>query len=93
MELNFWRGLLRKRPHDKANKGDTPLHEAAREGYTETVAALLKAGADHKAQNEFGATPLHRAARKSCTETVAALLADGADANAKDSLLFPALAG
>ena len=31
MELNFWRGLLRKR-----------LHEAARIGRTETVAALLK---------------------------------------------------
>ena len=29
MELNFWRGPLRKRPHDKTNKGDTPLQRAA----------------------------------------------------------------
>ena len=42
--------MLRKRPHDKTNKGDTPLHKAAREGYTETVAALLKYGADPNAK-------------------------------------------
>ena len=54
--------MLRKRSHDKTNKGDTPLHEAAWEGHTETVAALLKAAADPNAKDSSGDTPLHKAA-------------------------------
>ena len=56
MELNFWRGLLRKR-----------LHEAARIGRTETVAALLAADADRYAKDIKGRTPLQWATENAHT--------------------------
>jgi len=44
------------------NDDHTPLLVAAREGYTEIVAELLKAGADINAtEPTFGAVPLHKA--------------------------------
>ena len=39
----------------------TPLHEAARNGHTEIVQALISAGADVHALDENGKTPLHEA--------------------------------
>ena len=71
-------------PNLKADMGDTPLHVAAWEGYTETVAALLKDGANPNAQNEWGDTPLHVAAGKGRAAVVTALLVPGVDRNAKD---------
>ena len=42
---------------DKPNNNDvTPLMAAARDGYTEIVQMLLKAGADHFQVDEFGRT-------------------------------------
>ena len=86
------RGLLRKRPRDKTNRGDSPLHKAAGKGHADVVTALLATDADPNAKDKSGYTPLHRATRdlhrrrpgEGYTETVTALLAAGADRNAKD---------
>ena len=79
------RRLSRKRARDKTIEGDSPLHEAAREGRTETVDAFLADGADPNAKDSSGDTPLHKAAREGYTETVDALLkADGANPNAQN---------
>ena len=63
------------------------LLKAAYEGHTETVKALLEAGADVNAkivEGEFkGATALFWAAGKGHTEIVQVLIAKGADVNAK----------
>ena len=67
----------------------TPLYEAASNGHTEMVVALLKAGADPNAGNAHGfgtlvsSTPLGAAVMNSNTETVAALLAAGANPNTR----------
>ena len=65
--------------------GSTPLHEAASEGHTDVVIALIAAGADVNAQNERGYTPLHWAADRGHTETVRALIDSGADVNLADN--------
>ena len=64
----------------------TPLHVAARHGRTETVNALVAAGADVNAKAGDNQTPLHRAVNggRGRTATVKALIAAGADVNVKD---------
>ena len=57
----------------------TALIGAAEKGRTETVNALLKAGAEVHAKTDRGLTALIRAAEKGRTETVNALLEAGAD--------------
>ena len=64
--------------------GNTPLHEAAVNGNTEIVKALITAGADVNATDEDGKTPLYWAARNGRTETVQALITAGADVNAQN---------
>jgi len=67
-------------PNARDQYGWTPLHQVARYGTPETVAVLLKAGADLEARsNRAGWTPLHHAARQGTPETVAALIDAGAD--------------
>ena len=67
------------------DEGDyTALHYAADNGHTETVHALINAGAAVDAVDEENATALHVAADNGHTETVHALIDRGADVNAVD---------
>ena len=62
----------------------TQLHEAAWQGHTETVQALISAaGADPNSYSirRYGGTSLHKAASQGHAETVQALLSAGADPN------------
>ncbi len=61
----------------------TPLHDAARLGHTDTVWALVSAGADVNARDEKGTTPLHRAVQRSNAKMVEMLISAGADVNAQ----------
>ena len=45
------------------NKGNQPLHSAARRGYVDIIRCLLKNGADPKAKGHSGMTPLHMSVR------------------------------
>ena len=69
--------------------GRTPLHWAAANGNSATVAALLEAGADVDAADSRGDTPVMRATwapfprREDATELVLQLLAAGADPNTR----------
>ena len=67
--------------------GRTPLHWAAMKKNMETVNALIDAGADLNARDNYrGYTPLHWAAIGSKNdEVVSALLMAGADPNARDN--------
>lgn len=58
----------------------SPLHLAARNGYTEIITLLLDAGADINLKNEdMGATPLMIAVDAGQPEAVVLLLGRGAD--------------
>ena len=67
----------------RKERGDTPLHLAARQGTAEVVQLLIAAGADVNARDEYGYTPLHSAAYNGTAETIEALIAAGADTAAK----------
>ena len=65
--------------------GFTPLHYAAMEGEVVRINALLEAGADVNARDEYlGFTPLHYAPLH--VDAVRALLKAGADVNARDTM-------
>ena len=68
---------------EKGDIGLTPLHEAALNGDTETVLALVSAGADIHARSMGDFTPLHLAAAEGQTETALALVSAGADIHAR----------
>ena len=59
----------------------TPLHDAARMGYTDIVRALVSAGADLHSLDENGHTPLHVATRMGHADTVELLIIAGSDVN------------
>jgi ankyrin repeat protein len=59
--------------------GTTALHWAAHDGDLSQVKALLKAGADVRAVNDYGATPMSEAAERGDPEIIRALLKAGAD--------------
>ena len=65
--------------NQKSDDGTTALMWAAHNGDAGLTAALLKAGADPKAVNAFGATPMREAVTTGSTEVMKALLDAGAD--------------
>jgi len=60
------------------------LHDVAKKGWVDHVAALLSAGVHKDAQNEFGDTPLHEAAANGHADCVELLLKAGADKDAQN---------
>ena len=61
---------------------ELPIHDAARAGIVERVAALLDAGVDVNSRDAMKATPLHCAAQGDRVEVVKLLLARGAEVDA-----------
>ncbi|KAM6939932.1 cyclin-dependent kinase inhibitor 2A [Xenentodon cancila] len=53
--------------------GTSPLHDAAREGFVETVRLLLEAGADHKAEDNKNCLPADLARENGHTNVVTIL--------------------
>ncbi|MDR2793722.1 MAG: ankyrin repeat domain-containing protein [Treponema sp.] len=65
--------------------GITPLHYAARQGYTGLIAYLLDRDADVGMKTAAGSTPLHEAAMNGHIAGMEMLIAKGADVNAQDA--------
>ncbi len=63
---------------ENENHSETPLHQAAGEGYTAIAEYLLDAGAEVSAAGTGGLTPLHLASGRGHNEVVELLLARGA---------------
>ncbi|KAK0642194.1 ankyrin repeat-containing domain protein, partial [Cercophora newfieldiana] len=61
------------------NRGDTPLHVAARWGSLEIAELLLDAGAEIDARNHHGATPLLLASETGSAKLIQLLAQNGAD--------------
>src|SRR6476646_2256525 len=79
------RSLLKSAdPNTRDKRGTTPLMYAAASGSIDSVRALLAAGADVNAANDFGATALMWGITDA--EKVRALLAAGADIRAKSKM-------
>ena len=62
------------------------LHQAAAQGDTARIAALLRAGASIEARDERGATALLVATRANQVQAAKALIEAGGDVNAKDDI-------
>jgi ankyrin repeat protein len=71
----------RARINDPQPDGTTALHWAAHWNDLESFTLLLRAGADAKAVNRYGATPLSEAATAGNAAMIEALLKTGADPN------------
>jgi ankyrin repeat protein len=54
----------------KDNYGNTPLHEAARQGNINIIMSLVAKGAEINAINNYGDTPLHWSAERGLTDIV-----------------------
>lgn len=75
------------------NGNETPLHRAAFVCGTETVSALIKAGADVNAVDDDGFTPLFQGSlldkkyfdSDTCVKTMSILLDNGAEVNVRDN--------
>jgi hypothetical protein len=65
--------------------GETPLHDAARDGDVAKVTTLLAKGTDVNARNKIRNTPLHVAAFRGEKGIAELLLAKGADLNARNN--------
>jgi ankyrin repeat protein len=65
--------------------GGTPLHFAAREGYTGFISFFIDKKADINLKNGSGTTPLHEAARSGNIRAMDLLLTHGAEVNAQDA--------
>ena len=69
----------------RGNRGRTPLHREASDGFLRGVKELLESGADVNARDESGRTPLHWPAYRGHLEVVRLLCEHGADVNAADN--------
>jgi len=67
----------------RESNGTTPLHDAAMNGHTNAVEALLAHSAEIEAKTNYGRTPLHYAAWDGHKDVVEALLAHSAAIEAK----------
>ena len=72
----------------KRDRGETPLHIAARFSYYEVAKLLISKGADVNVRNDFGWTPLHQAAYSFTKggqkmSTIELLFLKGANVNAE----------
>ena len=68
----------------KDENGQTPLHHAAANGYTEGAQTLIERGARVNSKDNDGRTPLHLAAEIGYTPTIDLLLTKGARVNSQD---------
>ena len=64
------------------HEGNTPLHDAAVGGNTETIEYLLDNGANVNALNDSNETPMHRAAAYGNLQAVELLAKKGANTSA-----------
>ena len=71
--------------------GTTALHWAARNNDVAAAAALLKAGANPKAENRYKVTPLYLAAQNGSAEMLKLLIKAGVDPNSVTNLQETAL--
>ena len=71
--------------HARDHDGQTPLHRAAADGATETIAMLLAKGARAGESDADDVTPLHLAAVEGRRDVVELLAVAGADVNARDN--------
>ena len=71
--------------------GQTALHVAATNGWTDAVAVLLEFGANVNSKDKSGRTALHYAGEFGNTESIRVLLERGADVNSKDKALETAM--
>eukprot|EP00041_Stephanoeca_diplocostata_P027211 m.746315 g.746315 ORF g.746315 m.746315 type:complete len:873 (-) comp23135_c1_seq3:203-2821(-) len=67
--------------HRRNHFGETPLHQAAKRGYRDTIEQLLARDAEVNATDHNGWTPLHEACHHKHPGAAAALLAGNADPN------------
>ncbi|MDX1924387.1 MAG: ankyrin repeat domain-containing protein [Rickettsiaceae bacterium] len=65
--------------NQKKNEGNTPLHIACREGYTDIAELLINHGANVNKENNQGATPLYWACFNGETDLVKLLINHGAN--------------
>lgn len=78
---------LQTNPNKRDSNGNTPLHEAAEWGMSDTVEALLSAGANPSAQNMNRDTPLHRTMRYpygAAVKVCQLLVSKGANVNSEN---------
>ena len=88
--------LIAKHPeymHARGGGVVTPLHVAARAGYTDVLSLLLEHGADMEGRDGYGVTPLYRASWCGKLEAGRFLLDCGADINARGNMGATPLSG
>jgi ankyrin repeat protein len=78
--LNADPGLIARRDE----RGETPLHWAAKSNSMDVAELLISKGADVNAEDKYGNTPLFVAAKSNSRDVVELLIAKGINVNAED---------